>query len=221
MPRIIIVGAGDFGRELFGWLESDSSITSKESIFFIDDNEHCLKPFPYLIDKYLGKIQDFENLKGDIIFLGISEPSTKQKIKLELDKKNIKLSTYINETSIVSKNSIIGNGSIICPFVTISFGAKLGENVTLNRYAAIAHDVELGEFTSIMSFSEIMGWGVVDPYVFIGSHVSVLPKVKIFKAAKVGAGSVVITDVRAGMTVFGNPARYLREPTNPNIKADN
>jgi sugar O-acyltransferase (sialic acid O-acetyltransferase NeuD family) len=211
MPRIIIVGAGDFGRELYGWLESDSSIKNKESIYFIDDNENCFKYFPHLIDRYLGKIKDFKNIDGDKIFLGITEPRTKQIIKLELDKKNIKLSTYINETSIVSKNSIIGKGSIICPFVTISFGAKIGENVTLNKYASIAHDVEIGEFTSIMCFSEIMGWGVVEPYVFIGSHASILPKVKIFKAAKVGVGSVVITDVRSGMTVFGNPARYLRE----------
>ena len=60
MPRIIIVGAGDFGRELYGWLESDSSIKNKESIYFIDDNENCFKYFPYLINRYLVKIKDFK-----------------------------------------------------------------------------------------------------------------------------------------------------------------
>ena len=221
MPRIIIVGAGDFGRELYGWIESDSSITNKKSIYFIDDNENCFKRFPSLIDKYLGKIQEFKSLDNDKIFLAICEPSTRKKIKSDLDKKNIKLATYINETSLVSNNSIIGNGSIICPFVSISFGSKLGENVILNKYASIGHDVEVGEFSSVMGFSDLMGWSAVEPCVFIGGHATILPKVKIFEAAKVGAGSVVITDVRSGMTVFGNPARYLKVPTNSSVNADN
>jgi sugar O-acyltransferase (sialic acid O-acetyltransferase NeuD family) len=221
MPRIIIVGAGDFGRELYGWIDSDSSITNKENIYFIDDNENCFEWFPSLSDKYLCKIEEFKNLDNDKIFLAICEPSARQRIKLDLDKKNITLSTYINETSIVSTNSIIGNGSIICPFVTIGFGSKLGENVILNKYVSIGHDVEIGEFSSIMGFSDLMGWSAVEPCVFIGGHVTILPKVKIFEAAKVGAGSVVIADVRSGMTVFGNPARYLRVPTNSSVSTDN
>jgi sugar O-acyltransferase (sialic acid O-acetyltransferase NeuD family) len=210
MSRLIIVGAGDFGRELFGWIELDSNMNKFENILFIDDNDEVLNPYPYFKQNYLGTLENFEKKHDDIYLLGVSDPSSKLQIINLLKKHNITLSTYISEFALVSKNTIIGPGTIICPFVTVSIGAKLGNYVTLNRNSSVAHDTRIGDFCSIMGFSEIMGWGVVDSLVYVGSHVSVLPKVKIQEGAKIGAGSVVIADVNSGTTVFGNPAKEIR-----------
>ena len=49
----------------------------------------------------------------------------------------------------------------------------------------------------------------VEDEVFIGSGVTIVSGVKIGKGARVGAGSVVIADVKAGETVFGNPAQKV------------
>ncbi|MBP9927344.1 MAG: acetyltransferase, partial [Cyclobacteriaceae bacterium] len=46
--------------------------------------------------------------------------------------------------------------------------------------------------------------------VFIGSGVTVVAGVTIGKGARVGAGSVVIANVKAGETVFGNPAQKIK-----------
>ena len=43
--------------------------------------------------------------------------------------------------------------------------------------------------------------------VVIGAGAIILPGVKIGDGAIVGAGSVVMSDLPAGMTVIGNPAR--------------
>ncbi|MBO4779155.1 MAG: transferase, partial [Selenomonadaceae bacterium] len=42
--------------------------------------------------------------------------------------------------------------------------------------------------------------------VFIGSGAILLPKATVGDCATIGAGSVVLKKVRAGSTVFGNPA---------------
>jgi sugar O-acyltransferase (sialic acid O-acetyltransferase NeuD family) len=210
MSRLIIVGAGDFGRELFGWIELDSNMNKFDNILFIDDNDEVLNPYPYFQQNYLGTLENFEKKQDDIFLLGISDPSSKLKIVNLLKMRNISLSTYISKFALVSKNTIIGPGTIICPFVTVSIGAKLGNYVTLNRNSSVAHDTEIGDFCSIMGFSEIMGWSVVDSLVYVGSHVSVLPKVKIQEGAKIGAGSIVIADVNSGTTVFGNPAKKIK-----------
>jgi serine acetyltransferase len=44
----------------------------------------------------------------------------------------------------------------------------------------------------------------------IGSGVTIIPKRKIANDATLGAGSVVITNVKAGTTVFGNPAKKIK-----------
>jgi maltose O-acetyltransferase len=45
--------------------------------------------------------------------------------------------------------------------------------------------------------------------VVIGAGAIILPGVKIGEGGIVGAGSVVMSDVPAGMTVIGNPARNV------------
>lgn len=210
MSRLIIVGAGDFGRELFGWIELDSNMNKYKNIFFIDDNDKVLNPYPHFKQNYLGTLKNFKKRDDDTFLLGISDPSSKLKIVNLLKKLDIGLSTYISKFALVSKNTIIGSGTIICPFVTVSIGAKLGDYVTLNRNSSVAHDTKIGDFCSIMGFSEIMGCSVVDSFVYVGSHVSVLPKVKIQEGAKIGAGSVVIANVNSGTSVFGNPAKEIR-----------
>ena len=45
--------------------------------------------------------------------------------------------------------------------------------------------------------------------VVIGAGAIILPRVKIGDGAIVGAGSVVMSDLPAGMTVIGNPARNV------------
>ena len=47
---------------------------------------------------------------------------------------------------------------------------------------------------------------MIEDEAFIGSGVVVISGVTIGKGARIGAGSVVIAPVKAGETVFGNPA---------------
>ena len=61
--------------------------------------------------------------------------------------------------------------------------------------------------------------------VVIGAGAIILPGVKIGDGAIVGAGSVVMSDLPAGMTVIGNPARnaWRAHPTtgNPEVAKAN
>jgi sugar O-acyltransferase (sialic acid O-acetyltransferase NeuD family) len=209
MSRIIIVGASDFGRELYGWLLSDSKIQNKNDIFFIDDNEQKLSSDSEMRKKYLGIIKDFKSSTHDTFLLGVSDPKIKLLIVEKLKQQNIYLTSYVHESSIISQRSIVGQGIVVCPFVTVSLGARIGDYTTVNRHSSIAHDVKIGDYCSIMGFSELMGWSELESLVYVGSHTSILPKVKIEEGAKIGAGSVVILDVKSGASVFGNPAREI------------
>jgi acetyltransferase-like isoleucine patch superfamily enzyme len=51
---------------------------------------------------------------------------------------------------------------------------------------------------------------VVEDDVFIGSGAVVISGVALGKGSRIGAGSVVIASVKAGATVFGNPAQAVK-----------
>jgi acetyltransferase-like isoleucine patch superfamily enzyme len=60
-----------------------------------------------------------------------------------------------------------------------------------------------------MSFTAISGNVVVNAISFIGTGAILIPGITIGKEAIIGAGAVVLKNVKDGCTVFGNPAKIV------------
>ena len=71
-------------------------------------------------------------------------------------------------------------------------------------------DASVGDFVQLGSGSLINPGVKVEDEVFIGSGVTIISGITIGKGARIGAGSVVISSVKAGETVFGNPAQSVK-----------
>jgi len=209
MGRTIIVGAGDFGRELDAWVAQDSSISRSDPRYFLDDNSGALRKYPHLEPRLMGSIESFEPEIDDLLFLGISDPETKEFIVTKLNSRSIELATFIHSSVITSSTLDVGQGTVICPGVIISVGARLDACVTLNLQSTVGHDTEVGAFSSIMSHVDLTGHSKIGKGAYVGSHATILPGVVVEDWALVGAGSVVTRRVPAGTTVFGVPAKQL------------
>jgi acetyltransferase-like isoleucine patch superfamily enzyme len=59
-------------------------------------------------------------------------------------------------------------------------------------------------------YKECAGGAIVRRLARIGANVTVLPGVEIGEGALIGAGSVVLANVPAGMVAVGNPARVIK-----------
>lgn len=86
-------------------------------------------------------------------------------------------------------------------------GIVIGANVVIGDDATILQNVSIGRGSELPTRSPRIGRGV-----FIGSGATVLGDVRIGDFAKVGAGTVVTTDVPGGCTAIGNPARLTNFP---------
>ena len=75
--------------------------------------------------------------------------------------------------------------------------------------AVLGHDVRTGPYCQISALSFLGGGVRLGEQVTIHPNATILPGLHIGDGASVGAGAVVLKDVPAGATVFGNPARVI------------
>lgn len=203
-----LLGAGGLGRELESWY--DDSLFSNEYRLkgFVDDNNDALVDINNdysILDSFKGG----QIWKGNSILIGVSSCEFKKNAYFILKENNCKILAFKHDTSIVGKNSKLGIGYVLCPYVIVSCNVKLGNLVTINIGSQIGHDVVIGDYTSIMANVDIGGGALIGDNVFIGSNAVILPGVKIPDNTRIGAGSVVLKSIKQVGTYFGNPAKKI------------
>ncbi|MFC1760905.1 acyltransferase [Planctomycetota bacterium] len=145
---------------------------------------------------------------------------------------NVKVYTWAT-FNVEPEGSIqIGDNSILVgPVFMCADSIKIGSNVVVSYYVTIAdcdfhpRDPESRKQDAIANAPE----GdkshrpkletkpvVIDDDVWIGIGAIILKGVHIGKGARIGAGAVVTSNILAGATVEGNPARNTKEPAHGN-----
>lgn len=209
--RVLIVGAGDFGRELYEWV-TQAIPNSDATIGFLDDNLEKLDNFPHLKPFLTGRISDYRPLSGDKLLMGVSDPEAKLRIGIDLQQRGAVFNRFVHPTATIATSATLGTATIACPGVVVSCNAVVGDFVTLNCAATVGHDAVIGHGSTLSGHCDVTGHVVLGQGVFMGSHASILPKVKVGDFAKIGAGSVAIRAVKPHATMMGVPASRLDLP---------
>jgi acetyltransferase-like isoleucine patch superfamily enzyme len=92
----------------------------------------------------------------------------------------------------------------------ITNNVSIGEGVLVNLNSSISHDTLIGNYVEIACGVNISGRCNIADNVFIGSNSVLSPDVLIGENTIIGAGSVVIKDVPANVTIVGNPAKIIK-----------
>lgn len=206
--RMFIAGAGGFGRELITWAADYCEEQGEGDVVgFLDDNPHALGDFP--CDwQVVGNLDDFQFEPDDRVIVAVCEPTLKQRIVERLQGR-VKFATVIHPSADVGPHCKIGVGCVVCPHVVLTTNVTLGNHVHLNLAVTVGHDAQIGSFATLNSHVDVTGGAIVEEGVFMGSHASVLPKARVGAFARIGAGSVVLRNVRPHETVLGVPAQKV------------
>jgi serine O-acetyltransferase len=86
-------------------------------------------------------------------------------------------------------------------------GIVIGANVVIGDEVTILQNVSIGRSSELPTRSPRIGRGV-----YIGAGATILGDISIGDFAKIGAGTVVTSDVPGGCTAVGNPARLTNCP---------
>ena len=133
--------------------------------------------------------------------------------------------TRIWQFVVVLKGAIIGRDCNICSHCYIESGSVIGNRVTIKNGVQVWDGVTLEDDVFVganVCFTNdrrpksgnaqgyLLERTVVERGASIGAGAVLLPGLRIGADAVVGAGSVVTSDVAAGVTVVGNPARDIK-----------
>lgn len=213
MKNIVLYGASGFGKEVAYIIERINNIEPTYNLLgFLDDGEQFHEGVSINGYPWLGK-GDWIVAHKDECFCTctIGFPKTKAKIQHRLTEEGVRFETIIAPDARVSSLCSIGAGSVIYGYTSISVNCKIGEGVLLNGRVSVGHDVEIGDYTTIMVGTGISGECKIGTEVNIGGHVFIIPGRKVGDGATLAAGSVVFTNVKAGVTMLGNPAKRMKE----------
>ncbi|MQT58771.1 transferase [Pseudomonas sp. FSL R10-1350] len=214
--KLVILGAGGFGREVYAWLldlisqGTLRSTNTAEWIIsgFIDDSGDALNGFSDL-PPILSTVENFVPADDIYVVCAIANPRVKKTLTDKLKVKGTNFYTLLHPTVIVGPRVKIGEGSVICPFTVLSTDLVVGDFVTINSSCTIGHDTLVSDFCTLSGHCDVTGGGKLLEGAFLGSHAVVVPKVVVGEYAVVGAGSVAIRKVAPGVTVFGVPAKRI------------
>jgi sugar O-acyltransferase (sialic acid O-acetyltransferase NeuD family) len=196
--RIIIAGAGRFGREIEAWLKT---YRGYEIAGFIDDITEAVD--------VIGGIADHRAVPGVEYVVAIGSAAGRTKVGALLEGRGCRPANIISPHALVAQDYSAAVGALILGNCSVSSSVSFGRHVLVQGFACIGHDVTLGDGVTVSSHCFIGGGARIGAGATLHPHCTVLPDVTIGENAIVGAGSVVTRDVEAGTTVFGNPAKLL------------
>jgi sugar O-acyltransferase (sialic acid O-acetyltransferase NeuD family) len=209
MKRLLIVGAGGFGRESLGWiLAIPPGQRDWEVAGFLDSDLQALDGFavPYEV---IDDPEVYPPADNDVFLCAIGDPVAKLRVCRNLQSRGAHFMTFIHPTAIVGPGCVMGEGCVLCPGAVITADVHLGQFVSLNVYATVGHDVVIGDGCTLNGHTDVTGCARLGEGVFMGSHAAVLPGAVVADYTVIGGGSVVMRRTRARATVMGVPARQI------------
>ncbi len=204
--RILIVGAGGFGREVLVWARDAWAQSSGLIAGFLSDDLHRLDGHACDL-AILCATAAYQRQPGDYLVLAIGVPYCRRRVAESLLAGGSRFLTLVHPAAVVAEAARVGEGSVVCPYAIVSDSAVLGQCVLVNYHASLGHDSTAGDYAVLSPYATLGGAARVDEDVFLGLHASVGPGIRVGARSKVSANSCVLVHAAADTLVYGVPGR--------------
>lgn len=201
--HVVIIGASGHARVIADIVRCSGDIVDG----FLDDL--AADQFPK--QRVLGCVDDAKKISKEspdirfIIGIGINE--IRERIANRLGE--LQYHTAIHPSAVIAGDVTIGAGSVVMANAVVNTGAVIGQHCIVNTAATIDHDCNVEDFVHIspgVHLSGTVGIGRAS-WLCIGAVVS--NNVNICSGCTIGAGAVVVKDIKTAGTYVGVPARKI------------
>jgi sugar O-acyltransferase (sialic acid O-acetyltransferase NeuD family) len=204
--RIAVLGAGGHGKVV---ADAAMAIQDTSVVGFLDDDP-ALAGQTFLGLPVLGAILLWQELDIDAVVPAIGENRARREVVIRERARNATVATIVHPAAVVSRRANLGMGTTVLAGAIINADAQVGENVIVNTGAIVEHDCVIDSHVHIAPGCCLGGAARIGEGSFLGIGCRILPGLSVGRWCVVGAGAVVIRDVKGNTTVAGVPARILR-----------
>lgn len=209
MRNLYIIGARGLGREIYNMFETCKSLHDDiKCIGFLDDDTCALNGFEGY-PPIISSVENYLPKENDVFICALGEPKWIKHYTSIIESKGGQFISLISPDAYISKNVKIGKGAIISRFAIISCDIAIGDHTYIGVFSDIGHDVLIGDCCHLGAYTFIGGRTKVCNGVTVHPRVNIIPSRRIGENAIIGAGSIVIRNVKDNTTVFGNPAKRI------------
>lgn len=208
--RLVFLGAAnpETGRMIRALERSQANF---EAVGFID-NDPAKKGTTFLGLPVFGGFETLDDLvKKNLLFVNLITGSTlvRYETSLQMARKGCRFGNFIHP-GIDLFGVSLGVGNYVQESVILQADVRLGDNSSIHIGTLVGHESKIGNSVFIAHGCSISGCVEVGDGTFMGTHATVLPRVRIGRWATVGAGAVVTRDVPDYSIVVGSPARVIK-----------
>lgn len=205
MRHIVFVGGGPFARQLLDWVTEagvppDTVVRGYLATGGLDETAHLDLPV-------LGDAKFYQPQPNDRFLCALLDPIDKLNYCQFIKTRGGQFDTFMSHDSGSARRIKIGEGCILSPKTELTADVVLGDFVTVHSYTGLGHDARVGDGSTIGSHCDMTGYVKIGKAVLIQPQVVVLPGVQLGDGSRIGAGSVVVSSVSPGASVWGVPAR--------------
>lgn len=213
--KLILIGGGDLAREVLWVAHAISAEADWSPAGVLDDNVEearkrlstsgCAAPV-------LGAIRDHQPKSDEVFVAAIGSPAHSLRNAEMLASRGAQFANVIHPSALIAPDAKIGGGCFLFANVVVSVGARLDDFVVMNLGSVAGHDAVLGRGSILSPGAMVMGRVTLGRGVFMGTGAYIVPGKKAGDLSTIGAGSTALSDVPAGVTVIGSPARPISPP---------
>lgn len=213
MKQVAIFGASGCGRGVMPLARQQWGVSGKShQLVFVDDHPPAAEYNGHRVLTYAEWLA--QPASSRTINIAIANSILRQKLVERCMADGVQF-FEVRATNVVQLDDVqLGEGAILCPFVTLTSNIRIGKHFHANLYSYVEHDCVIGDYVTFAPGVMCNGNVVVEDHAYIGAGAVIRQgqpgrPLVIGRGAVVGMGAVVTKSVAPGTTVVGNPARPL------------
>lgn len=211
MKSVVIIGAGDLGKELVWLIEDINKVKPTYVILgFLDGDENKTGKqfYGYEVLGTENRLEELERERDAYAVIAIQEGSIRRKIR-DAHRGFKRWETIVHPSAVIANSVKIGVGSVFFPQVTISVDTVLGDFALCYIQSTVCNDCDVGDYVSVMSGARISERVKIGEGGYLAAGVTIYPNVVLGRDVRVGVGATVSKNEADGTEVAGAGTRGI------------